>query len=788
MGNIRNIRIIAISVVFFCIYFVTILFHFEFWSDLFSSIVSLVATGMLFSCFLDKSTTKSSKLTFLNYSLACLFWTIADIAWAIYAVTPGLDPEESVLIIYFYAFTNVFLLVGTLIYAIQIFKKWNVIQLIVDTLAVSTTCIMLFWIIFLNKNTSMIETILKDDWTSSIMIIIDILIFAGIAIWFLSVCKRKTPTYIHISSIGIIAFVITDLYYYYIYYNNLYRANTFVDAIYMGALLCIAIGGMCGKSYRNLNHFEEIEFSQKMFLEKSIVFLVGPILFFLAEGFVLVDLLIYTFIFLIHQSFSTYIQSSVQNEKLLKKEKEMNHILEEEISKRTKEIVEKSRELEESNKELDFLSKQDTVTNLYNRRYFIEKLEEELAHIHSTETLALLFLDVDRFKTINDTYGHHIGDQLLIELASRLKDIECNNCMLARLGGDEFVIGIHGENNYNQLEKIANRIISKCSKRIEIDQYVFHVGISIGISVFPLDASDAHTLMKNADIAMYQAKAFGRGQCVSYDSVFTNILQRKNEIEILLRKADFDNEFEVFYQPQFRIPDNTLIGVEALIRWKNPLTGYISPSEFIPIAEEIDYINPIGEWVLKQSIHQIGVWNTGYSQKLKVGINVSPKQLDNKYFIPLLIKTMKNNHVPSNYIDIEITESIAIEGEYRIKQIDSLFKGLGISISIDDFGTGYSSLSYLKFFPFERIKIAKPLIDAISTINFDLQIVKSTIMLAKSLGIKTIAEGVETIDQYKILVELGCDEIQGYFLGKPMPAAVFEEQYLKNPSEINLNS
>jgi EAL domain-containing protein (putative c-di-GMP-specific phosphodiesterase class I) len=339
-------------------------------------------------------------------------------------------------------------------------------------------------------------------------------------------------------------------------------------------------------------------------------------------------------------------------------------------------------------------------------------------------------------------------------------------------------MGYHSKYGYKEMEQIANKIINKCSETIEVDQYLFHVTISIGISIYPFDAMDSNSLMRNADIAMYQAKSLGKRRCVSFDTKFTDRLTRKSKIEFQLKNLILDNEFELYYQPQFSIPDKKLIGAEALLRWNSKQLGWISPTEFIPIAEEINLINPIGEWVMEKAIKQIGLWNNTFNSNLKVGINVSPKQLDCISFIPNLKGFLENNGVPSKYIDIEITESFAIEGEDKIKQIDSLFRGVGVSISIDDFGTGYSSLSYLKFFPFDRIKIAKPLIDSIATDDYDLQIVKAVVMLAKSIGMKTIAEGVELQEQFDILNELGCDEIQGFLLGKPMPSNQFEELYL----------
>jgi diguanylate cyclase (GGDEF)-like protein len=739
-----------------------------------------MASGIIFARYSNKNNSYIEKSVWLCYSLACLSWAIADVTWIIYELSPKLDPEASLLITYMYTLTNVFIIGGVIIYGIYTFKKWNMIQLLVDSAVTSATSILLIWILYLNKSSDMIDKIIKDGWISGISILFDILILVGIFIWFISVRQGGLPKSVRISATGILIYALVDLIYYYIYFYNVYVPNSLIDSVYMGAILCIAVGSMFARESKQVvsMNVNQVGYKNIKIRYKGLLFFIAPILIFIDEGFVLIDLLIFLIPVVVHQTLSVYIQGSVQNEILLEKQKELNKKLESKIDRRTVEIIQKNIELESKNKELAFLSNQDTLTNLHNRRFFLNKLDEDIKYLDPTETIGLLFIDVDRFKTINDTYGHDIGDQLIFILSKRLQAMINGYEILARLGGDEFVIGFKGNYEYEQLEDIANKIIDKCSEEIEIDQYIFKVGISVGIAIYPIDSKDSQTLMKNADIAMYQAKALGRGKCVSYDSVFTTVLHRKNEIEILLRKANFDEEFELFYQPQFSIPDNNLIGVEALLRWNVPDIGYISPAEFIPIAEEINYINPIGEWVLRHAICQIGEWNREYSVDFKMGINVSPKQLDNKNLIKILKETLEKEAVLAKTIDIEITESIAIEGEYRIKQIDSIFEGLDVSISIDDFGTGYSSLSYLKFFPFERIKIAKPLIDVIATVNYDLEIVKAIIMLAKSIGIKTIAEGVETKEQYDILVELGCDEIQGYYFDKPLPVSKFKEKYL----------
>lgn len=645
------------------------------------------------------------------------------------------------------------------------------LQLLLDSISISLSTLFLLWILFLHENLDILKIIITKSPTSIIFIVFDILILVIISILYLSAKSVNIDIYSNFVFAGILTYVISDLFFYHLKFSDSYIPNSLNDYAYMCTFLFLATGSVYKRYFIKSKNNQARTYNHH---EKQMLLFIYPLIAIIIEGIDIPNITNFLLIILSNNVLSTYIQSYIKNEQLLIKEKEMNLFLEEKIMQRTKEISDKNKELEDKNKALDILSNKDSLTNLYNRRFFMENLENELKSLNPKESVAFFYIDLDRFKTINDMYGHQLGDQTLIEVSRRLENLNEGNYILARLGGDEFVLVYHSILDYSDIEEFAMSIIHKCSEPIEIGEYIFYVSASIGISIYPLDAKDSYMLMKNSDIAMYEAKAQGKNRCIFFDSKFKDSLNRKNEIESLLKKLSYDNEFELYYQPQYSIKDKKIIGAEALLRWDNKDLGSISPVEFIPIAEEIDYINSIGEWVMEKAIKQIAKWSNK-SIYLKVGINVSPKQLDNKNFTSKLIAFMEENSVSPEYIDIEITENIAIEGEYRIKQIESIFSSLGVSISIDDFGTGYSSLSYLKIFPFERIKIAKPLIDVISTDSFDFEIVKALIMLAKSIGIKTIAEGVESQEQLDILTELGCDEVQGYLLGKPMTVSQLEK-------------
>lgn len=780
MSFLKNKRILYILSGYFVLYIITLIYQPALWGNILSPIGAYLSFFVLLHTYLKSGRTYFVHSVWLFFSLACLSWAVADTLWAIYDLILKINPESINSITYLYVLTNLFIGCAVAILCLNQYKKWNAMQVILDVIATSTSGVMLIWIVFFDRGNIALKIIMQDGIASAASIMIDIVIIIGISIWYFLARMRKIATHICIVFFGVVLYALVDLYYYYIYYHNLYIPNSMIDAAYMASLLIIAFGANWKNSHPETKEYQtdENQLCNVALRYKGLLILICPIIATLLKGFVITDILIFALIILVYESFSGYVQTAISNRLLLQKEKELNKIVEYELAERTNELILKNEELIKINKELDFISKRDVVTKLYNRLHFLNTLDAMFSKITAWERIALIFIDLDRFKTINDTYGHDIGDKLLVEIGYRMDNWKEKGCCLARIGGDEFVLVLKGYFDYKEIEEKAKEIISLFGRAIEIERYLLHITMSIGISIFPFDAVDSKTLIKNADIAMYQAKSQGYNKCVSFNSQMNLGIKKRHEIELLLRKADFNNEFQMFFQPQFSLPNKELIGAEALIRWNKEGYGYISPSEFIPIAEEINYIIPIGTWVMQETINHISRWNKNYGSELKIGINISPKQLDSVGFIENLKRMLETSSIDPKWLDIEITESIAIEGEFRITEIFNLFERIGVSISIDDFGTGYSSLSYIKMFPFDRIKIAKPLIDTLCSDFYDRQIVKAIIMLAKAIGIKTIAEGVEKQDQLDILTDLGCEEIQGYLLGKPMSAAEFEKMFL----------
>ena len=429
----------------------------------------------------------------------------------------------------------------------------------------------------------------------------------------------------------------------------------------------------------------------------------------------------------------------------------------------------------EREKELERMANYDTLTNLPNRSLL--KYHLNLSMVQSKRTnlqVALVLFDLDKFKDINDSYGHSLGDELLVAVAKRFSYILREEDIVTRLGGDEFALVIDKIDNIEDVAKIVNKLIKNISEPYIIKGLEIHIGMSAGIAMFPKNADTVETLLQYADSALYKAKNDGRGNYRFYDDNMTSITLQHLECENRMRKALKNNEFEVYYQPQIDMHTNKIVGAEALLRWNCPIDGLVMPSIFIPIAEETGLIAEVGEFVLNQTCRDGKKWqDKGYD--LRLAVNVSSNQL--KYQnIPKMIDTaIKESGLHYHHLEIELTESAIMErATDTIEMLNSL-KEKGVFLAIDDFGTGYSSLSYLKLFPIDVLKIDKSFVDDILYKDDSKAIVIAIIAMAKALGYKVLAEGTEHIEQIEFLKENGCDMYQGYYKSQPIPALEFEK-------------
>ncbi|HEX5801761.1 MAG TPA: bifunctional diguanylate cyclase/phosphodiesterase [Azospira sp.] len=428
---------------------------------------------------------------------------------------------------------------------------------------------------------------------------------------------------------------------------------------------------------------------------------------------------------------------------------------------------------------IDHLAHHDALTGLFNRYNLESRLAQSLLAVRrENRLLAVMFIDLDRFKVINDTLGHHIGDLLLVEVARRLGTCVRESDIVARLGGDEFVVALTSLACDMDAALIAAKILNALGQPYTIEGKLLHSTPSIGISMFPFNGETSELLMKNADTAMYYAKEKGRNNFQFFSPAMTAAATERMELERDLRGALADGQYELHYQPQICARNGRLCGVEALIRWRHPELGLIPPAKFIPIAEETGVIEEIGAWVLREACRQKAEWRRAGFLDLRVAVNLSAYQLRSPALLAEVRMAMAAHGIGPGELELEVTESTAMEDPERaIGQLKAL-RDMGIELAIDDFGTGYSSLAYLKLLPIHTLKLDRAFVRDIETDENDAAISAATLALAHNLGLKVVAEGVETEAQREFLSRHNCDLLQGYLFGRPAPAAQWTERWL----------
>lgn len=429
-------------------------------------------------------------------------------------------------------------------------------------------------------------------------------------------------------------------------------------------------------------------------------------------------------------------------------------------------------EHQKTQEQIKYIAYHDTLTGLPNRNLLNELLVHSITLAErNNKCMAVLFLDIDGFKMINDSKGHGMGDQILQEVAERLLKTLRKSDVIARHGGDEFIVIIEELDNCSGVELIANKIINCFQEPFHLENQDYFLTTSVGVAVYPADGQTPDMLIKNADIAMYKAKENGKNQYLFCTPVMKDVANEMMELSTNLYRAIEKNELELYYQPQLSCHNNQIMGVEALIRWRHPVMGLISPAKFIPIAEKTGLILPIGEWVLRTACQQNKKWQEQGLPKIRMGVNLSLRQFHNNDLLNLVESVLKETKLAPQYLELEITETIAMKEKSYIINTLNAFRQIGVSIAIDDFGTEYSSLSYLKHLPVDRLKVAMQFIRGIGIDHKDEALAKGIIVLAKSIGMNVIAEGVETKEQLEFLKNHNCDEIQGYYFFKPLAEA-----------------
>ncbi|MDJ0895192.1 MAG: EAL domain-containing protein [Alphaproteobacteria bacterium] len=431
-------------------------------------------------------------------------------------------------------------------------------------------------------------------------------------------------------------------------------------------------------------------------------------------------------------------------------------------------------------KRVEHLANHDELTGLPNRSLFRDRLTQSIARTRrNSELMALMFIDLDRFKDVNDTLGHDAGDALLKMVGQRLTNSVRETDTVARLGGDEFAVIQTGLHNLDDVSILASRVIKNLAEPYVVSGHDIHSSASVGITLCPGDSSDPDDLLKNADMAMYRAKSTGRNSYEFFSREMNQAIQSKLNLERELRRAISEEGFEVHYQPQIDLTTGQIIGAEALVRWRHRERGLVSPMEFIPVAEETGLIVPLGNWVLKRACADAMDWRQRGLPALRVAVNASPQQFRDENLTAIVEDCLTETGLPANALELEITENVLMQNARAVTVNMGRLHKRGVSIAIDDFGTGYSSLTYLKRFVVDKMKIDRAFVNEIGVDPNDTAIVKAVISLARSLGITVIAEGVETEAQAEFLKEQGCHQAQGFHYGRPVPADQFIE-HLEN--------
>jgi diguanylate cyclase (GGDEF)-like protein/PAS domain S-box-containing protein len=436
-------------------------------------------------------------------------------------------------------------------------------------------------------------------------------------------------------------------------------------------------------------------------------------------------------------------------------------------------------ELKENEKRIKHLAYFDPLTGLPNRRLFADRLQMGVAHSHRNgQQLAVLFVDLDRFKRVNDSLGHAVGDSLLREVSGRIEACIREDDTVARMGGDEFTVLLSEVRDFEEAAQVARRIIERLEQPVLIEGNELVVTSSIGISYYPDDGPDPDTLIRNADTAMYRAKADGRNSYQLYTPSMNARSREHLSLEVALRRALDRDELRLFYQPLHACASGALAEAEALLRWEHPERGLMTPADFVPLAEETGLIEPIGEWVVATACRQLRTWLDQGFPAIKVAVNISARQFQQPEFAGALKRNLDRFRVPAGALNLELTETLLMEDGVEVIRMLNRIRDLGVGISVDDFGTGYSSLNYLKRFPIRTLKIDQAFIRDISSSPEDEAIVSAVINLAHSLRLEVVAEGVEREEQLALLKRHGCDLIQGFLYGPALPPELFQARFL----------
>lgn len=738
--------------------------------NILSALNALVSAGILLYSFLQLGrSTLHFRRVFLLGCLACASWGIADVLWIIGAGEGATVPGEPLMLL-LYALTNLFLLAAVLQGTILQRGKWNRVQLVTDLLVSLLMCCQFFWLVLFDKDVQVILAWIRADFTSIASITLDILIICALVFWRLSVRGGIIPRYMRFFIVSVLTYAMIDLGYYTLDMKGMYTPNSLIDVGYSVTLALLALSSLLYRRQEVVPP-ESKKISNMGIRRKTAYLLAFPVATAILHAVKVIrvepafgDYIHYVSFLTIYWVITKYVQLSTENERLLKIEKQHSMLLQQKIADQEERLLS--------------LENVDPLTQLGNRKFFMEQLRQRLEAAGPEETVVVLGVNIDRLRIVNEAFGHDAGDKTLLAFTNRLTEWNTKEMVCARISGDEFGFILPDGETIEDAARYGDGIVGLCDDSFLIDGNYVKVTLSVGIAASDTDKRDTNSLMERMSWAIRQAKSRGYNTRQVYSDALPD--DRKTIlIEQMLKRSRAEKDFTLYFQPQFAVADGRLLGAEALIRWNCKGIGFVPPDVFIPLAEEIGMIGEIGQWVLCEAMKQAVRWNYSRTDSLKIGVNLSMDQLEDERFVASLRAAMKETGVQSKWLDIEITESKLLRDSPNVLAAFSAFSELGVTVSIDDFGAGYAALGNLSRFHFDRIKIDRSLVDGLTQSNYSSKrIISSIIEMAGALNMAVIAEGVETREQFEILRELGCGQVQGFMFGRPVPAAEFERSFL----------
>ncbi|KAA9010928.1 putative bifunctional diguanylate cyclase/phosphodiesterase [Niallia endozanthoxylica] len=744
-------------------------------SNFFQTFAPLLVTIWLFRRYLTERSHDRNFWLFLAFSH--FFYACAMIIWDVYEIflhTAAPFPSAADIM---WILVNAFQLAALLWVIVKNRKSLRIAQILYDVSIIFIVTAFFCWEYILkpaiNSNQGTFEKVLSLIYPVSDLLVLFILL----CIYYSGTVKEQLQVFWVIFS-GIILLLLADTFYFYLETHHAYQTGNPIDLLWTAGILLVGLSSFYGRGEPVLT-FEPPKAAENTIgdwtrLIKSprlMVPYLGVLMLFLltiCQDQVFNSLIIGSVLTLI-LILLRQVYTLAENKSLLKKLTVLNKDLERTVTERTVELMNKNTLLEKSIKQVEYLAYHDHLTGLPNYRYFSQQLEETLAAAKQrNETVAILFLDLDRFKLINDSFGHSIGDFLLQETAKRLSGCIGDSGIICRQGGDEFLVFLPNTSR-EKTAKLAKQILHSLQRVTDIKGNELIVTSSIGISLFPEHGEEIDLLLQRADTAMYSAKKALRNRYSFYHSSLSSGTADMLHLERDLRYAIERQEFYLVYQPLIHIDTGAIKGVEALVRWDHPYKGFISPGTFIPVAEETGLIIPMGTWILETACKQWRTWREKGFPPLTIAVNVSINQFMDEQYLEHVRRIIQETGMDPNYLELEITENIPFESSHASHVVQELSQ-MGIKLSIDDFGTGYSSLQYLKKMPIHTLKIDQSFVRDLPNDSNDASIVQTIISMAKHMHLEVIAEGVESNEQLAFLKNYQCQMAQGYFFSKPLPS------------------